>query len=96
MSRDGLVVLADLAPNLDRESFSAMLAATLAAAETALIEIGRRAPERILVENQGTRLLVVGVSDQLLLAVLANGTTDLGLVQRALTEVGSRVRHAMA
>src|SRR5688500_6460447 len=85
VSRDGLPVVADLPPTFDRETFSAMLAATAGAAETALIEAGRGVPERIVLENQGTRILAMGVTDQFLLVVSRRGDLNLESVKAAIT-----------
>ncbi|HEX9815585.1 MAG TPA: roadblock/LC7 domain-containing protein, partial [Candidatus Thermoplasmatota archaeon] len=77
VSRDGLPVVADLPSTFDRETFSAMLAATVGAAETALIEAGRGVPDRIILENQGTRIMAMGVSEQFLLVVSGRGDLNL-------------------
>ncbi len=84
VSRDGLPVVADLPATFDRESFSAMLAATVGAAETAMIEAGRSVPERIILENKGTRILAMGVSDQFLLVVSGRGDLNLDTLKVAI------------
>jgi uncharacterized protein len=73
VSRDGLPVVVDLPASFDRETFSAMVAAMVGAAETALIEAGRGVPDRIILENKQTRILATGVSDQFLLVVTGRG-----------------------
>lgn len=84
VSRDGLPVVADLPATFDRETFSAMLAATVGAAETALIEAGRGVPDRIVLENKGTRIMAMGVSDQFLLVVSGRGDLNLETLKVAI------------
>ncbi|HLE48141.1 MAG TPA: roadblock/LC7 domain-containing protein [Candidatus Thermoplasmatota archaeon] len=77
LSRDGIAVVADLPASYSRETFSAMTAAMLGAAETAMIEIGRNIPDRLILENADTRLIAVGVNDELMLAVLCKSSTPM-------------------
>lgn len=92
VSRDGLPVVADLPPTFDRETFSAMLAATVGAAETALLEAGRGVPDRIVLENKGTRILAMGVSDQFLLVVSGRGDLNLDSVRDAIAALAKELQ----
>src|SRR5687768_5062756 len=85
MSRDGISVVHDLPPAYDRDTFSAMTAAMLGAAETAMIEIGRGTPETVTVENKDSKFLALGVSGELMLVILLKTGTDLNGVGKAIT-----------
>lgn len=92
ISRDGLPVVVDLPSTFDRETFSAMLAATVGAAETAMIEAGRGVPDRIILENKGTRIMAMGVSDQFLLVVSGRGDLNLDNVRAAVAGLAKELQ----
>ena len=92
VSRDGLPVVVDLPATFDRESFSAMVAAMVGAAETALIEAGRGTPERIIMENAGTRILATGVSDRFLLVVTGRGDLSMDRLSAAIASLSKELQ----
>lgn len=92
VSRDGITVAADLPPSYDRDTFSAMTAAMLGAAETAMVEIGRGIPERVVVETKNSRILTVGVNADLMLVVLSNGKATTSNVFQGVETLGQRIR----
>ena len=92
VSRDGLPVITDLPPSFDRETFSAMVAAMVGAAETALIEAGRGTPDRVSMENKDTRIIASGVNEQFLLVVSAKRDFDLLAFNKAVASFGAELR----
>lgn len=92
MSRDGISVVHDLPPAYDRDTFSAMAAAMLGAAETAMIEIGRGTPDRVVVENKDSRFVATGFSGELMLVVLTKSGTDLAALAQGMANAGTRLR----
>lgn len=91
ISRDGLPVVSDLPATYDRETFSAMVAAMVGAAETALIEAGGGIPERVIMDNQSTRVVAMGVSDQFLLVVTGRGDLDLDRLRAAFAAMTKEI-----
>lgn len=92
MSRDGISVVHDLPPAYDRDTFSAMTAAMLGAAETAMIEIGRGTPDRVTVENESSKFVAVGVNGDLMLVILLKAGADLNGVGKALETASEQIR----
>lgn len=92
VSRDGFCMMNrfDALPGAD--TFSAMSATLVGAAEAALAEVGDGAPTRIVVETKKGRMVAVGVSADMLLVAVTDGSLKLdGLVervQRAAEDVG--------
>lgn len=81
ISRDGIGALQDLPAGAEQASFSAMAAAMLGAAEAALLQIGRGAPSRMIIDAPDGKLLVQGVTSELLLVVIASPTTNLSALE---------------
>jgi uncharacterized protein len=92
MSRDGISVVHDLPPAYDRDTFSAMTAAMLGAAETAMIEIGRGTPDKVTVENRDSQFVALGVSGELMLVILLKAGTDSNGVSKALVAASEQIR----
>ncbi|MBI2078094.1 MAG: roadblock/LC7 domain-containing protein [Euryarchaeota archaeon] len=92
LSRDGIPVVADLPASYSRETFSAMTAAMLGAAETAMIEIGRNVPDRLILENPETRLVALGVNNELMLVVVAKTSAALAEIIKAASAAADGIR----
>lgn len=92
VSRDGITVVADLPPSYDRDTFSAMTAAMLGAAETAMVEIGRGMPDRVVVETKNSRILAMGLTAELMLVVLSNGRSTIPQIAQGVESLGERIR----
>ena len=75
LTRDGLCVMSQCPSLASPETFSAMTAAVVGAAETALIELGSTRTPRIIVEGEKHRLVAVAVTDELLLVGIAGRET---------------------
>lgn len=86
VSRDGFCIMNRLPRLPAAETFSAMSAMVLGAAEAALAEMGEEAPSGILIETRTTRMAVVAVSRELALVALASrgdGSEAPRLLERA-------------
>lgn len=79
-SRDGLLIRALMQTDKYAESFAAMSATMLGAAETATTELGKGVPNRVIVESDRGRLIAVGAGPKALLIVLVNSDAGLGLI----------------
>ncbi|MFQ6012792.1 MAG: roadblock/LC7 domain-containing protein [Thermoplasmata archaeon] len=94
ISRDGLVIAADLPEGVSTETFSIMCAAIMGAAMTATTEMGRNAPTRILIESEDL-LVVIYASDRhsMLVVVLPPGA-DLARVDERVDMVAEQLTAA--
>lgn len=95
LSRDGITIVADLPTPASRETFSAMAAAMLGAAETAMIEIGQHVPQRVILENPDVRLVASGINNDLLLVVIAKTSAPLAGLVKDLQSATDAVRKIM-
>ena len=80
VTRDGLLVAADVIGEVDAETFAAMTATMTGAAETAMSEIQAGSLDRVIVESETAKIISVGAGPKALLVVLAVSDTPLGLV----------------
>lgn len=77
VTRDGVCVLNTDPGLVSPETFSAMTAAMVAAAETAAYETGEGRMLRVLVETERNKMVAVGATDELLLVVVAAASLPL-------------------
>ena len=84
VSRDGLVLYADVPSGVYTETFAIMCATILGAAATANTELNRSSPERILVEGNDSKTIIVGSGKKALLVAVVYQMAD---VTRVLDEV---------
>jgi len=85
ITRDGLLIASDLSGGINGDTFAAMSATMSGAAETAVQELGKSSPERIIVESENTKLITVGAGSQAILACIVAPDAKLGLI---LIEMG--------
>ena len=85
ISRDGLLMAGDIPSDVHAETFAAMSATMLGAAETAISELRRGIPERVIVESKEAKIIATGAGPKALLVVMANPKAGLGLI---LVEMG--------
>jgi len=83
-SRDGLLMVSCMQKG-DDETFAAMSATMLGAAETASTELEKAIPERVIVESKNGKLIAIGAGPKALVVVLTPPDVSLGLV---LVELG--------
>ncbi|HTS32830.1 MAG TPA: roadblock/LC7 domain-containing protein [Thermoplasmata archaeon] len=85
VSRDGLVLYADVPAGVYTETFAIMCATILGAAATANTELNRSPPERIVIEGNDSKTIIVGSGKKALLVAVVDRTAD---VTKVLEEVG--------
>ena len=83
-SRDGLLMVSCMQKG-DDETFAAMSATMLGAAETASTKLEKGIPERVIVESKSGKLIAIGAGPKALVVVLTLPDVSLGLV---LVELG--------
>ncbi len=85
ISRDGLLMASDIPQGVQAETFAAMSATMLGAAETAVSELKKGIVERVIAESKETKIITMGAGPKALIVVMTNPTVGLGLV---LVEMG--------
>ncbi len=80
ITRDGLLIASELSSGIDADTFAAMSATMTGAAETAVQELKKSSPDRIIVESSATKLITVGAGEQAILACIVNPTAKLGMI----------------
>lgn len=74
VSRDGIMIASDLSmPEEEKETFAAMSAAMLGAAETAVSEMRQGVPRRVIVETGGRQIVAVGAGPKAFLVTVFYG-----------------------
>jgi predicted regulator of Ras-like GTPase activity (Roadblock/LC7/MglB family) len=85
VSRDGLVLYADVPAGVYTETFAIMCATILGAAATANTELNRAPPEKIVIEGNDSKTVIVGSGKKALLVAVVDQSAD---ATRVLAEVG--------
>ena len=87
ISRDGLVLYADVPAGVYTETFAIMCATILGAAATANTELNRAPPERIVIEGNDSKTIIVGSGKKALLVAVVDQTADLAKVLADVVQV---------
>lgn len=95
VSRDGLLIRSSLQKEQFAESFAAMSATMLGAAETASTELGKGVPNRVIVESTQGRLIAVGAGPTALLVVIVNPDAGLGLILLELDKSAKKLKELL-
>ncbi len=95
VSRDGLLIRSSLQKEQFAESFAAMSATMLGAAETASTELGKGVPNRVIVESTLGRLIAVGAGPKALLVVIVNPDAGLGLILLDLDKTAKKLKELL-
>ncbi|MFA4936066.1 MAG: roadblock/LC7 domain-containing protein [Candidatus Methanoperedens sp.] len=94
-SRDGLLIRANMQKELYIDSMVAMSATILGAAETATTQVQKGVPNRVIVESDYGRLIVVGAGPKALLIVLTSQDTGLGLILLELEKSAAKLKELL-
>ncbi len=92
VSRDGLVLFADVPTGVYTETFAIMCATILGAAATANTELNRAPPERIVVEGNDSRTIIVGSGKKALLVAVVDQAADVSTVLEHVTKVAELLK----
>ena len=84
VSRDGLVLYADVPAGGYTETFAIMCATILGAAATANTELNRSPPEQIVIEGNDSKTIIVGSGKKALLVAVVDQSAE---ANRVLAEV---------
>ena len=92
VSRDGLVLFADVPTGVYTETFAIMCATILGAAATANTELNRAPPERIVVDGPDSKTIIVGSGKKALLVAVVDQTADVPRVLAEVTKVAELLK----
>lgn len=95
VSRDGLLMCAAMLENIRAETFAAMSATMLGAAETAASELRKGVPERVIVETKDSRLIVTGAGAKALLIALTSPGATLGPVLLGVNKAADKIKQLL-
>ena len=92
-SRDGLLIASNISSSGARaDTFAAMSATMLGAAETATTELGKGIPDRVIVESERGTLIATGAGPKALLVVLTKPDVGLGLILVELEKASEKIK----
>lgn len=95
VSRDGLLIRSSMQKEQFAESFAAMSATMLGAAETASTELGKGVPNRVIVESATGRLIAIGAGPKALLVVIVSPDAGLGLILLELDKAAKNLKELL-
>jgi hypothetical protein len=92
VSRDGLLMASDIPESVHAETFAAMSATILGAAETAIGELKKGVPDRVIIESKKEKVITMGAGPKALLVVMTSPGAGLGLVLIGMEKAADKVR----
>ena len=92
VSRDGLVLYADVPAGVYTETFAIMCATILGAAATANTELNRAPPEKIVIEGNDSKTIIVGSGKKALLVAVVDQSIETAQVLAEVTKVAELVK----
>lgn len=94
-SRDGLLIHSALSRKQHAETFAAMSATMLGAAETATSELGKGIPDRIIVESKHGKVIATGAGSKALLIVMTKPEAGLGLILIEVAKASEKIKEVL-
>ena len=91
VSRDGILIYSDIPNELHPDTFAAMSATMLGAAEAAMDELKKGIPERVIVETKGERLIATGAGSKALLVAIASSSTNLDSILDKINNAAEKI-----
>jgi hypothetical protein len=92
VSRDGLLMASDIPENVHAETFAAMAATMLGAAETAVSELKKGVSERVIVESKLGKIITKGAGSKALLVVMTRPEAKLGLILMETERAAEKIK----
>ena len=91
VTRDGLLISSLLPPDTDAETFAAMSATMIGAAETAVSELKKGTTNRVIVEGNDCKLIAAGVGNNAILVCMVAAQANLGFVLVEMKKSGKHI-----
>jgi len=92
ISRDGLVIAADLPEGVSMETFAIMCATLLGAASTANSELKVGTPKHVVVESEDAKVVVVGAGRKALIVAVVGRKADPAQALKKLDEMADTIK----
>lgn len=92
ISRDGLVIAADLPEGVSMETFAIMCATLLGAASTANSELKVGTPKHVVVESEDAKMVVVGAGRKALIVAVVGRKADPAQALKKLDEMADTIK----
>lgn len=96
VTRDGLLIVSDLPRDIDAETFAAMSATMIGAAETAVGELKKGTVERVIAEGKQTKLITKGAGPSAVLVSMLRPDANLGLALVEMGKASEKIRGVMS
>jgi predicted regulator of Ras-like GTPase activity (Roadblock/LC7/MglB family) len=91
-SREGLLMASRVPPEVDDRIISALFSSVTAAAETALVEMGRGAVDRVVLSAKDGQVILVPAGPKAVLGTLVRrGAPNLGLVLMEMETISKKI-----
>lgn len=91
ISRDGLVIAADLPEDVSQETFSIMCAAIMGAGMTATTELGKSSPVHISLTSEDVRIILYAAGRKSILAVVVPPEADVEAVGQSAKIIAEQI-----
>jgi len=95
VSRDGLLMASDIPKSVHADTFAAMSATMFGAAETAVSELKKGLPDRVIVESKEGKVIATGAGPKALLVVMTSPKAGLGLILVNVAKAADKVKGAL-
>ncbi len=92
ISRDGLIIAADVPDGVSMETFGIMCATLLGAASTAHSELRISTPQHVVVESEDARMVLVGAGRKALIVCVVGKKGDANVALKKLDELADTIR----
>lgn len=92
VSRDGLVIAADVPEGVSMETFGIMCATLLGAASTANSELRVGIPLHVVVESEDAKMIVVGAGRKALIVTVIGRKSDANIALKKLDELSETLK----
>jgi predicted regulator of Ras-like GTPase activity (Roadblock/LC7/MglB family) len=92
ISRDGLVIAADLPEGVSMETFAIMCATLVGAASTAHSELRIGTPVHVIVDSEDAKMVLVGAGRKALVVSVIGKKGDVNLALKKLDEIADTLR----
>jgi len=92
ISRDGLVIAADVPEGVSMETFAIMCATLLGAASTANSELRVGTPLNVIVESEEAKMVVLGAGRKALIVAVIGKKADSSVALKKLEELAETIK----
>lgn len=92
ISRDGLVIAADVPEGVSMETFAIMCATLIGAASTAHSELRIGTPLHVTVESEDAKMVVVGAGRKAIIVAVVGKKGDANLALKKLDELADTIK----